>query len=700
MSYTSRSEEAVAYSRSRIGLYLLGVFAAWPAIVAADARVSDVRLSPNGSRIVAIQAVGGDRVAVVADLLSGQRSVAARGGSHQQLDACDWVTDDRLVCSVFVFPSRSGFPGDERRRLVRLLAVDHDGSEPRTLLSRPPRRTPKFGGGLEGAGIPQEDLEHALVSRLSDNPDHVLVAASRQAMPYTSVYRVDIHDGTPRLAVRWQPGILFWHADWQGRVRVGTGAYAFGPGVPLAPDEPRIGPTAVALAGLPDSDARGRRLDVSRLSSPIGSTEVAGPRVLGFGLDGRRVYYTARVDGADLASLWEADAGTLAPVRELIADPERDVVAAAIGAEECGTAGLAHGRGIAWLDPRIGSAVAEAATELAREVVHVPSMSADCRRLVLASSDQTTVLFHLLDRDTGRLRYLGGQQPRGEAAERTVRREDRFPTRDSLQLPVALTLPEGMEGAALPIVVLLDYDRDASSDPAILDDAPVVFASRGYVVAQPAFRGSQGFGVANHLAGLGQRGLKLQQDVADAVGWLASEGLGDAQRVCFAGRGRGGHMAVAAALGYAPPDPSTARLCVAALAALEARHTKRATHNPLDARVCGWFPCGDWMRWAAPDRMRAFARRVSTARPAKDSLLRSPVVGATHPGFPILVHVDGRGTVHDRYSARFRSDLAKLGFFEHLVFTGSHDESAFIAEAQMLFDEVLGGRETGTGASP
>ena len=145
-----------------------------------------------------------------------------------------------------------------------------------------------------------------------------------------------------------------------------------------------------------------------------------------------------------------------------------------------------------------------------------------------------------------------------------------------------------------------------------------------------------------------------------------------------------------AALGYAPRDPAEARLCVAALAAMEVRRTKRAPHNALDARVCSSFPCGDWLRWAAPDAMRLAATHVSAAKPAKDTPLRSPVVGATHPGFPVLVRVGGLGTVHERNTMHFQSDLRKISFFEQVAFAGGEAGSAFLADAEALFADVLG----------
>ena len=649
--------------------------------------------------MVAIQTTGRDRVAVVADLASGHRAIAAGNfRPRTRLDTCEWVSNERLVCSLFVFV-RTGIFGEERARLVRLFAVDHDGGNPLPLLDSPLRPPPKDGGvGPNGITSPGADREHALVSRLPGAPGSVLISACRQARPYTSVYRVDVRDGTAALAVGWQAGIQLWHADWQGRVRIGTGAYAFGSDVPWWPfKEPPREPTAVVRrpAG-PGRETTIQRPDTARLSSPIGPTETAGPRVLGFALDEGSVYYVARVDAADRASVWLADAATLEPVRELVADPVRDVAAVAIGGERCGIVGFAHRDGIAWLDPAVERAVATAASEIGAEVVHVPSMSANCRRLVLASTDRATELrYHLLDLDTGALRNLGGHRARGGGSARTIRRADRFPTRDGLELPVALTLPHSADHA-LPVVVLLDYDGSWTADPAVLDDWPHAFASRGYIVAQPAYRGAQGYAPALHLAGLQQRGSKIQEDVKDAVTWLASQGLGDPQRVCFAGRGRGGHMAMAAALGYAPPDPARARRCVAVLAALEVRHTKRGPHNALDSRVCMDIPCGDWMRWAAPDAMRLAAMRVSAAKPAKDTPLRSPVVDAAHPGFPVLVHFDGRGTVHERGSAQFRSHLKKLSFFERVAFAGGETGAAFLADAEALFDDVLGAKDAGT----
>lgn len=70
-------------------------------------------------------------------------------------------------------------------------------------------------------------------------------------------------------------------------------------------------------------------------------------------------------------------------------------------------------------------------------------------------------------------------------------------------------------------------------------------ASRGYVVIQPQFRGSSGFGRAHARAGYGQWGKLMQHDVSDAVAWATKEGMIDPSRVCIVGASYGGYAALA-----------------------------------------------------------------------------------------------------------------------------------------------------------
>ena len=78
------------------------------------------------------------------------------------------------------------------------------------------------------------------------------------------------------------------------------------------------------------------------------------------------------------------------------------------------------------------------------------------------------------------------------------------------------------------------------------------FASRGYAVFQPQFRGSTGHGIHHQEAGYGQWGYAIQDDITDGVSWLIEQGIADPDRICIVGSSFGGY---AAAMGVAKtPD--------------------------------------------------------------------------------------------------------------------------------------------------
>jgi dipeptidyl aminopeptidase/acylaminoacyl peptidase len=76
-------------------------------------------------------------------------------------------------------------------------------------------------------------------------------------------------------------------------------------------------------------------------------------------------------------------------------------------------------------------------------------------------------------------------------------------------------------------------------------------ANRGYAVLQPNFRGSTGYGKKHLTAGDKQWGLKMHDDLIDAVNWAVKEGIADPKRVGIMGGSYGGYCALAA-LTYTP----------------------------------------------------------------------------------------------------------------------------------------------------
>ncbi len=115
---------------------------------------------------------------------------------------------------------------------------------------------------------------------------------------------------------------------------------------------------------------------------------------------------------------------------------------------------------------------------------------------------------------------------------------------DGLDVSGILTLPPGREVKNLPLVVL-PHGGPHAHDTEGFDWWAQAFASRGYAVFQPNFRGSTNRDEAFLRAGFGQWGKAMQTDISDGVAELARQGVVDPARACIVGASYGGYAALA-----------------------------------------------------------------------------------------------------------------------------------------------------------
>lgn len=115
---------------------------------------------------------------------------------------------------------------------------------------------------------------------------------------------------------------------------------------------------------------------------------------------------------------------------------------------------------------------------------------------------------------------------------------------DGLELDGILTLPPGRDPKNLP-VIMLPHGGPHAHDREQFDWWAQAFASRGYAVFQPNFRGSTNRDQAFKLAGYGQWGRAMQTDISDGLAALAEAGIVDPQRACIVGASYGGYAALA-----------------------------------------------------------------------------------------------------------------------------------------------------------
>ena len=170
----------------------------------------------------------------------------------------------------------------------------------------------------------------------------------------------------------------------------------------------------------------------------------------------------------------------------------------------------------------------------------------DCRRC--GQVDERVLLFSYSDRDPGqywlienggkRWRALARVQPGIDPAAMARMSLHRVAARDGRSLPVWLTQPQGP--GPHPAVVLVHGGPWVRGGHWRWRGEAQFLASRGYVVIEPEFRGSAGYGDAHWRAGLQQWGLAMQNDVADALLWAQQQGLASSE-ACIAGGSYGGY---------------------------------------------------------------------------------------------------------------------------------------------------------------
>ncbi|KQV92277.1 MULTISPECIES: alpha/beta hydrolase family protein [unclassified Roseateles] len=164
----------------------------------------------------------------------------------------------------------------------------------------------------------------------------------------------------------------------------------------------------------------------------------------------------------------------------------------------------------------------------------------DKRVLIHAASDRQPEIIYAYDRDSRQLKMLFRSRPSVRAADMAEREVLRVKTRDGLAMPVQLTKPLGA-AASRPAVVLVHGGPWVRGNHWYWNDMAQFLANRGYLVIEPEFRGSEGYGEHHENLGRKQWGQAMQADLADAAQWAVDKGLADPKRICVAGASYGGY---------------------------------------------------------------------------------------------------------------------------------------------------------------
>ncbi len=147
----------------------------------------------------------------------------------------------------------------------------------------------------------------------------------------------------------------------------------------------------------------------------------------------------------------------------------------------------------------------------------------------------------------GQIKSVGSRQPLLESEKLADVKYITYDARDGRQIPAYLTVPQG-EGP-FPLIVL-PHGGPFVQEVVGWDEWGQMLANNGYMVLQPQYRGSLGYGMQFYMDAFmdgGQGGYKMQDDKDDGAKYLVERGLVDPDRIAMFGWSYGGYAALVAA---------------------------------------------------------------------------------------------------------------------------------------------------------
>ena len=476
------------------------------------------KLSPDGTRLAYLAPDDNDVLNLWVRTL-GKADDRQLTETREGVGGYQWAWNDR---HILYLQDRNG---DEN---LHLWCTDLESGEVRDLTPFP--------------GVRAQNLRTA-----AGRPNEVLIGLNLRDKSSFDMHRVNLETGGCELDTQNPGDVLAWTTDENLAIRVASAM------------DPETADTIVRIRDTATAPWR------TLLVSPFESTHLlgqvnGGSLVVGFAPGGKSLYMVSMLD-SEMGQLVEVDAQDGHRLRTLASHPRCDVMPSGFNAwevlqNESTGAVLAVGFEefeMEWkvVDPAVK---ADFAALSKIETGHFFVTSADRKAahwVVEFFSSDAPSKYYLYDRATKRAELLFETQPQLAKMKLAPTTGRWIEARDGMRIPIYVTAPVGVPAKGLPMVLLV-HGGPWYRDSWHFNHQVQWLVNRGYVVVQPNFRGSIGFGKRHLNASTGQWGVgSMQHDLSDTVKWAIGSGLADPKRVGIMGGSYGGY-ATLAGLAFTP----------------------------------------------------------------------------------------------------------------------------------------------------
>lgn len=483
-------------------------------------------LSPDGKHAaVLLTTPNGRRQLAILNLEPPRQFKTVAGFANADIRQVYWVNNDRLVYTATDLQST-----DEGDVLPGLSAIDRDGGNPREIVRR------HWQVAETGTNIRSRQLapDHRLSQLLRDGSADVVIERPERNVQgewvSSTPLRVNTLDGQAHVIdTRLGTEARHWLLDERGVARAALNQ--------------RDGQDTLHWRAAADAPWQ----VVHRGPSFVGAPGSFIPHAIG--PQGELYALALRNDAARTRALFRFDPKTLRLESEPLVglqgfDFDGRLVFDRQRGQLLGAHFTSDAAGTAWIDAGMKSAQDKVDQLLPGTLNLLDPPECHCGRwlVVSAGSDRQPPIYLIYDREKHTLEAIGRARKAIDPRQMAGREFVRITARDGLGFPLHLTKPAGK--GPWPAVVLVHGGPYLRGGAWEWDAESQFLASRGYLVIEPEFRGSLGYGDLLFRAGWKQWGLKMQDDIADAARWAIAQGHADPQRICIAGGSYGGYASL------------------------------------------------------------------------------------------------------------------------------------------------------------
>jgi dipeptidyl aminopeptidase/acylaminoacyl peptidase len=370
-----------------------------------------------------------------------------------------------------------------------------------------------------------ENSNTTIIDLFAQNPDEIIIGLNKRDPECSDVYRLNILTGELFMIEQNSGNVRGWMVDNDGVVRI---AYA--------------------------GDVLYRKNEKSEFEKLIDNEgEDDTFTIHCFTPDNKNVYAYSNI-GRDKIAIVEYDLDANREVQVLFEDPvydafgddERDYFEYSGSKQQLLYAlYTAEKRTYHFFDDEMKTVYNKLKEKMGDYEIQFTSISDDFNTFMFyASSDRLEGTTYLYDRVHDEVHFVSQATPWLDENEMAEMKPIRYKARDGLTIHGYLTIPKGMEAKNLPVIVN-PHPGPQWRNSWGFSEFTQFFANRGYAVLQVNFRGSEGYGKQFMKAGFKQWGLKMQDDITDAVHWLIDQGIADKDRIAIFGWSYGGYVALA-----------------------------------------------------------------------------------------------------------------------------------------------------------